>query len=248
MWEIPHSNQELKMELKLTNNFLESLEIDYILEYSCLKSGCIDEGICRCGQIKDISIKKVNLNLVTNSIYNQIFDGNQKQTKRNNLITEIIYGGKEVDLYCINRILSINQVWNPDNWEIKVEKGFYTQIIKEVSIKEDLFRKIENEISSIQLKKLSEKIKFLLNLEYGFLPQSLSESNFEIIKINKNDIDWKKTNANHLQNIQRFNYYEDYSLIRGIVKKEGKKFTIIDGYNRINSVRFLRKFKVFLAY
>lgn len=236
------------MESKLINNFTDCLEIDYQLEYSCPSNGCLEDGVCRCGVAKDISIKKININLITKNIYEQIFDGNWKQTKRNNFITEMFYGGKEVDLYCINRILSINKVWHFKSWELKVVKGYYSQTV-EVSIEENLFKKIENEIFTIcEMNKLSERINFLLNLEYGFIPENLKESKFKIIKISKSQIDWSKINSKHLENIIKNNYYDDYNLIRGVVKKVGKKFIIIDGYNRITSAMFPRMFKVFIAY
>jgi len=100
------------------------------------------------------------------------------------------------------------------------------------------------------LQSLSDKLKFCLNLEYGHILPELKTVDFEIISIYKTDIDFKKLNQEHIESCKQedLTHYSshNYSLPRGIVKRKGDTYTIVDGYHRIIATD-QKAFEVFLV-
>jgi hypothetical protein len=112
------------------------------MTYSCETSGCDEEGICRCGKIVDEHVMSVDLSLVTDEIYDQLFPRENQSDKRENILSEIFYGGEKVDKYCIYRILAINESYYPENWRVNISGGYYGDEIDgkdEVLIPSDYF-------------------------------------------------------------------------------------------------------------
>ena len=233
----------------LKNNFQYSTDYDYEEEYSCEESGCYSEGICRCGRIFDAVVKSIDMDSLTISIHEQLVDTTSLQGKRDARISEIFYGGTEVDKYCINRILTHYKVWDPNNWSVDVEGGYYGDEIGDVSLNDTIFNLISKDCyNMIELVTLADKLKFVLTLEYGYLLSDIQVSDFELIEITKEQIDFKKLNTNHIQNVQNedLSFYKlNYKLPRGIVRKSGDKYKIVDGFHRIISADDKKSFKVF---
>jgi hypothetical protein len=236
----------------LINDFVDSfIDFEYLNEYSCEKSGCEDDGICRCSSIIDINIKNIKLSQLTDIIYEYYLPVDRISRKRDLCISKILYGGESVDKYCIYRILSNNKVYIPNNWELKIVSGYYGQEISGSIMNNEIFYKIRKEIKSLfSLKKLSDKIKYTLKLEYGYLSDNIINSDFEIISIYKKDIDIESLNKNHFLNTKKedLSHYSrvSYNLPRGIVKKMLNGYSIIDGYHRIESINDDNLFEVFL--
>jgi len=232
----------------LTNNF-RSLEYHYNTEYSCEESGCNEEGICRCSRIIDECISHVNMIDLSDEIYSE-FIGLDKSGIRESKISTILYGGKEVDLYCINRILSINKAYLPENWSVGVEGGYYGDEIGDISLDYAIFNKVFKQCEELfSLSNLSDKLEFVLSLEYDKILDSLKGKEYELIEISKADISFNKLNPNHLKLVNKKNlsHYDSnqYNLPRGIVRKSGNLYKIIDGFHRIIGFDKSTKFKVF---
>lgn len=220
------------------NDFQYCVEYEYNTDYTCQESGCDDEGICRCGKIENAYVKSVNISHLVNDIYQNLVDKSSKSGKRDHKISELFYGGEIVDKYCIDRIVRKSELWNPEIWELKIIGGYYGEEIGGVGMPTSKFNLISKQCyDMLQLDSLSEKIKFILSMEYGYLLEDLKDSEFELIEINRSDIDFRKLNSNHIQKVKQKNldFYSDdiYDLPRGVVKKSGHLFTIIDGYHRI---------------
>ena len=120
---------------KIVNkSFQYCTEYDYDSLTSCSENGCDDEGICRCSTIENAHIISVNITSMINDIYPSYFD-KSLATKRNSTINSILGGvSKEIDIYTIDRILRINKVYEPTNWEINVCGGYYGQEIDNLVI------------------------------------------------------------------------------------------------------------------
>ena len=223
--------------------------VDYSYTYDCENYGCDEEGICRCGSIKNECIESVNVSLIVKKIYDEFFEQG-KAANRNNAINEVLYGiGKDIDIYTIDRIIRSYKIWENENWNIEVEGGYYGQEVNDVRIKESIADKIEEELLIVfSLPSLKEKIEYLLNVEYGKVLPELSNCSYESIVIDKDEVVFGV--ENHLNKVMKkdLDFYSDknYSGIRGIVVKSGDKWRIVDGYHRIFTTKW-PKLKVLAA-
>jgi hypothetical protein len=223
--------------------------VDYGYTYDCENYGCDEEGICRCGTINNEHIDSVDVSLIVKRIYDEFFEQG-KAANRNNAINEVLYGiGKDIDIYTIDRILRSYKIWENDNWNIEVDGGYYGQEAGNVTIKESIADKIDEELWTVfSLPSLKEKIEYLLNVEYGKVLPELSNCNYESIVIDKDDVVFGV--EKHLNKVMKkdLDFYSDknYSGIRGIVVKSGEKWRIVDGYHRIFTTKW-PKLKVLAA-
>ena len=217
--------------------------VDYSYTYDCESYGCNEEGVCRCGSIENEHVESVDVSLIVKKIYDDFFEQG-KAADRNNVINEVLYGiGKDIDIYTIDRILRSYKIWENENWNIEVEGGYYGQEVDNVTIKENIADKIEEELLTVfSLPSLKEKIEYLLKVEYGKILPEIADSNYESIVIDKDDIIFGV--ENHLKKVMKkdLDFYSDknYNGSRGIVKKSGDKWRVIDGYHRIFSTKFPR--------
>lgn len=236
----------------LKNKFIDSvIEYNYNREYYCDQTGCDEEGICRCSSIVEIQIKSVDILFLTDLIYSDLLPFDKTSKNREIKLSELLYGGETVDKYCIHRILSINKAYETINWELNIIRGYYGEETDGFNMDSYLFKNINSQIEHLySIDKMSDKIKYVLELEYGYLNDLVQNSNFEIISIYKTDIDFKSLNNNHLFMAKQENltHYEEnyYNLPRGIVKKVNGGYSIIDGYHRIEAISGRKRFEVFL--
>jgi len=238
----------------LENNFNHYIiELDYHTEYSCEDSGCYED-ICRCGRINDIRIISIDFNKLVDMIYDSLTDYNSKAGKRQQRISQLLYGGEVVDKYCINRIITKYKLYKTCNWTIQVDGGYYGDEIGNITINQVIFDLVKSECQKLmELETISEKIKLVLSLEYGYLLPDLGNKDFEIIRISKSDIDFKSLNQNHIKlvneekSVNGLNHYNSffYHLPRGVVRKIGNQFKIVDGFHRIMEIDSTGEFEVF---
>jgi hypothetical protein len=217
--------------------------VDYSYSYDCESYGCDEEGICRCGSIHNEHVDSVDVSSIVKRIYDDFFEQG-KAADRNNAINEVLYGiGKDIDIYTIDRIIRSYKIWENENWNIEVEGGYYGQEVGDVTIKESIADKIEEELLTVfSLPSLKEKIEYLLKLEYGKILPEIADSSYESIVIDKDDVIFGV--EKHLKKVMKkdLDFYSDknYNSIRGIVKKSGDKWQVVDGYHRIFSTKFPR--------
>lgn len=224
----------------VSNEFKYCVDYDYSTSNSCEESGCYDEGICRCGIIEDAIIVTVNIPDIVDRIYGDLRPDNISD-QRNIKISEIFSVNESIiDKYCINRILTHLKVYDPYNWHLEIESGYYGQEIGEIKLHEDIFQRAKSLCETVdEMISPLEKIKFILNLEYGYIPEDLEINQIRIINIHKSDIAFKDLSSGHINlvNSKNLSFYSvgKYLLPRGIVKSCQGKYKIIDGYHRIIS-------------
>ena len=220
----------------LRNDFKYMVSYDYDTIYSCEESGCNEEGICRCGHITNTYLNKVDVSAIVTNIYSEIFD-NSISTKRNNAINSLWGISSEIQKYTIDRILRVNKIWKPEFWNINVSGGYYGQEIDEVILIEDMVLKINSQLEmAFQIDNLSERVEYLLTLENGFILDDIKDKKYHISVIDIDDIIFSNTEHKRKVVIEELEHYSDrnYSGIRGIVKKDGIKWKLIDGYHRLS--------------
>lgn len=242
------------MSKLIDKDFKYSIDYDYNTQYSCEESGCNEEGICRCGTIYDQCINTVDVSDIVGQIYSEYFD-NSISTKRDNNINSILYGiTKDIDLYTIDRIVRHFKLWEPYNWDMEIEGGYYGQEMGDITILPNITKKIESNLDiAFSIDNLSGRIEYLLGLEYGRLLPELVGCKYEIIEVNKEDIIFGSEGHYEKVKYKKLDHYLDsnYNGIRGVVllkeRKAGNKFRLIDGYHRCSSTQ-KDKVKVLRAY
>ena len=87
--------------------------------------------------------------MIVKRIYDEFFEQG-KAANRNNAINEVLYGiGKDIDIYTIDRILRSYKIWENENWDIEVDGGYYGQEAGNVTIKETIADKIDEELWTV---------------------------------------------------------------------------------------------------
>jgi len=235
----------------LRDSYTYDVILGYGTVYSCESSGCNDDGICRCSKIVDPCITNIDILAITCKIYSDSLLPDPIARKRDSKITSLFNIDNEViTKYCINRILTINKLYLPSNWAYNICSGYYGEEIENIYIANILHKKI-----SIQLDELmaldddSDRVRYVLNLEYGKVLEKIKNAKFIVAAIYKSDIDFKKLNQNHIRNVKMSDtsYYADYFLPRGIISGIEGNYKIIDGYHRIIEANNKKPFEVLMV-
>jgi hypothetical protein len=227
-------------------SFCYDLKIESNIRYECESYGCNEEGICRCGQIDKTKIKNINITSIVYKIYEDIYGPEDKSAKRDNKLSYLLEGfGKEMNIYTIDRILRIHKVYDPINWVVEVQGGYYGQEIGDVIINDDLAKKLEEKIfEALSIDSLTKRVEYLLNLEYGSILPELQDSLYEILDVEKDDLHFgsisnKKNTLKEIENSSTKTYgyfYDDRNYgkdsIKGVVIEKDGKYRVVDGYHR----------------
>jgi hypothetical protein len=226
------------------NDFRYCVDVNHYGSYSCEESGCNDEGICRCYMIDEVTINSVDITRLTQNIFDQL-NTDDSQYRRDKKITSLIYNydSDMINKYCIHRILTHRKVWDVDNWKSEIIGGYYGQEVGDVLIKKELFDKVNDDIKNIyQLDTLEDKINYVLKLEYGYILDQIKDRKYEVISIDKEDLEFGQ--SNHHKNIlhKKIDYYSDKKYlensVRGIAYWQSGKWRVVDGYHRLTETKF----------
>jgi len=228
-----------KKEIEIFN-FESSINYDYESIRNCAEHGCRYEKACRCVKIEDFTINYVDMTKLCGLVYELLrpkFDLTPAE-ERDRRLCEVLYGGQYIDEYCIDRIARYYKLYNVGLWKENTSNSYYGEefngIFLEVLVYKDFITTCEEVISYCNLE---DKLRFLLKMEYGVVLDNLKDAEFELISIYISDIDFDRMNQEHIKNIKNENleYYSSdmYMMPRGIVRKQGDKYLIIDGYHRI---------------
>jgi hypothetical protein len=216
-------------------NFRYHTDYDYNDYRDCSAYGCDEEGICRCGTIEDAHVISVNIPNMVNEIYANYFD-DTLATRRNSTINSILGGvSKEIDIYTIDRILRINKAYEPTNWEVQVCGGYYGQEIDDIILDDSIATKIEQQLDkAFDIIDLTERIEYLLMLEYGEILPALQGRKYSIETVERDSIIFGSDEHYRKVNTKSLDHYSDknYTGIRGIALVKDDKFRLIDGYHR----------------
>jgi len=216
-------------------NFIYHTDYDYNDYRDCESYGCDEEGICRCGTIDDAHVISVKIPPMVNEIYENYFD-NSLSTKRNSTINTILGGvSKEIDIYTIDRILRINKVYEPSNWEVQVCGGYYGQEIDDVILDDSIAKKIEDQLDkAFSIIDLSERVEYLLMLEYGKILPELKDRKYSVETHERDSIIFGSDEHYRKVNTKSLDHYSDknYTGIRGVALYKVDKLRLIDGYHR----------------
>jgi hypothetical protein len=206
--------------------YSDEVEYDYNVVRDCYAKGCRDEGICRCGKIEDIEIKKVN-RTVLNSLVKKI--KLRKNAKVKETEGRFILENEQFFMYCVDRLFTINKLYDGDVWDINVRGGYYGQEINSVSPP----LSFSDDVIKIAKLDPQQRIKYVLTREYGYLHDRLKDKSFVEKTVSTKNLvvgnEYRKTDGK---------LYEcsEYNLPIGIYLKEKDKYVLMDGYNRFYGI------------
>lgn len=194
--------------------------LQWIVEYNYERSGChcdaYDRGdYCRCTTIEHAWVEYVSVNQVVNELYRK-------------------YCGTDsyIDKYCFERICYVFKIYNKDLYEVETGAGYYGEEVYGVYF--------ENEkaifdacCELIELNTYLEKVKYCLELEYGYLIDCVKSATAAIIKITSpNDIRLPQTEYFIKVNRDVIEEYKNRDLPIAVCVKDGNHYRLIDGYHR----------------
>lgn len=185
------------------------IDVDYDTYYACRNgSDCCDNDYCRCGEITDKSLK---------IDFYEFTAGLAKHHKIKD----------DIGTYGINRIATLFKMYDPTNWDVEVCGGYYGQEIDGVYFNND---KVEAEIYKFKQLEGSDRIEFLLNLEYAKVPTKYRNKTWTPAKVSPEEV--LIGNNVHLKRSHGCEYYEDYPSFICLALKTPKGYEIVDGYHR----------------
>lgn len=189
------------------------------VEYDYERSACTcNEWICRCTTIDRAWIESININKVISNLYSSNFNKNS-----------ISY----IDFYCFDRICRFFHVWDKEYYEVEVCGGYYGEEIGGVYFENE--DKVISEFNKLlELKNDIDKIKYILQLEYGYVIESVENSNnISIINCNPKLIIFPQREYYRKLEKNVVDSYKGYKAPCAICKKQGDKYLIVDGYHRV---------------
>lgn len=207
-------------EFKRTN-------LQYDVDYDYERSQCTCDAYerhdyCRCTTIERAWVESINVKRIIKKLYD-------KYCKEHSEINE----------YCFDRICSAFKIYDKDYYEVESCWGYYGEEIGGVYF-EDEEKIVEAYNKILELTSDIEKIKYILELEYGYLidrvvhtaSATIEEVSTEKIKLPQQEYfvklskeviedykDWKLPIAVCLKNRDRF--YDAFDT-----------YTLVDGYHR----------------
>lgn len=200
------------------------VDFDYHTEYDCESHGCYDDWACRCGTIVDQEVTEINLPSISNSILLKFYG--HKTSKGEELFNDI-------DIYCVERILRLNKIYNKESFEINISGGYYGEEVDSIVLCRN--DKLLSDLNSFfSLKKMNEKIEFVLSLEYHKILPELLNLEWSIESINQEQVDFGSEKHKEMVKRDTEIFYRNHTLPLGIVLKKNNRYRLIDGYHRIS--------------
>lgn len=219
----------------LDNSFLEGIEYKCHESYSCDTYGCYEEGICRCLNIDYVEIKKIDIQELSSIFFSENHQYGTNHSRDEKLVNLLFdYDPKLINRWCIERILTINKVFELQNWSYTIQNGYYGEEVEDFKLDETLFRKVCWQIEEIlHIDSLKDRVFYLLDLEYGSVLDSLKDKNFYIDKLSINRITFPNSEHKNIVSSKNLDFYKSYNLPKAIVSKKNDSYNLVDGYHRL---------------
>jgi hypothetical protein len=217
------------------NYFWAGVDCDYDTVYDCYSHNC--GSICRCGVIMNARVTSVD----TWSMAEDLVGSDDKTL-----------------LYCVDRLLVAGRIYEDCSWDVETCNSYYGEEI------DGIFPESVGEINKrlnhlYYLSSDSERIKYVLIEEYGYLLDTIKDLEFSIENMRRDDVkipntsyhdkieskdlgiyldeSWvypqkKGKKKGKAQRVNLFNYLGPVCVVRE--DKEGNKI-LIDGYHRYSA-------------
>ena len=210
------------------NFYYHGVDVDYE-RTQCGGSSCDKcDGYSRCSRIISTRVESVDLASIMNSYTDE--------TKLS-----------EIETYCLDRILRIEKLYDKNSFEVNTCSGYYGDEVESVHIVSDVKQAIKNKLNEISNLSDVEKIKKVLEYEYGYLLDAIKDAkSVEIKEVPFDSI--KIGNDSYHSKIKDFEMYKDYDgpiavcdIIPLGLQKTSAMYKIIDGYHRYSAAKLNKK-------
>ena len=180
--------------------------------------GCRHNDYCRRNFIVNPRVESVSISSILSTFL-------EPSSKRKDVIST-----KNIEFvdYCVDRLLRIYKVYDPEAWEINRSRGYYGEEIDSINL--NCFGNVVTDIKQIIKLTPNERIEFILNKEYGYLLDSIKNKHWSQIEVVPTSL-----KINNKEYVKKCDGYIDLNsnLPIGIYIKDGdNNYKLIDGYHR----------------
>lgn len=210
-------NQLCEMDFE----YFTGIECDYDEYHPCHHgSDCCDGDYCRCGEIRNVTIKVDDVYGFSTDLASRIND--PYAPIATNKIKE----------YGIQRLSVIHKLWDSEAFDGRIGGGYYGDELKGINLEDRVFM---NDVQMFfELKTDAERMRFLLMKEYGHLLPELEKCSFGVCEAPLASI--KRPQRGYAKKVDlKEDPYVGYTGIYGLCRAQGGFFHLIDGYHRIAS-------------
>ena len=241
-------NDDLEKILKSDLQKFMTIQTDGICECN---DYCYREGVCRSFQITHLQVQAVDISSIAKYLWEKSNDTKSKGFHRANKLRLFFDGvDRRIDVYCLERILTINKIWETSNWDWFHTNGYYGHELDRVQLNEIIAEQILKQLDECnKLKSLKEKIEYLLVLEYGYILDTLKDCEYQIEEVERDLVFFPQ--KNHYQKVKNKTTYKTRvkDSIMGLCQFEEGSYRVIDGYNRLSQskskvVTIINAFKI----
>lgn len=199
--------------------YLDVIDFDYDRN----NDNCHCPDYCRCSVIVNIELTRFSMNNMIDILLKNI--------------------NSQILKYSIDRIIRSSKL-NENDFNLVTCGGYYGEEVDGLYLSEEKNKFLSDKISELIELSDIDKIKYVLNLEYGHLLDVVKESiDFSIENINMNNINFQDDYRKKIDVTENF-YDEKFQLPRGIFVKSGDRYRLIDGYHRVMKAKSMNYFEV----
>lgn len=224
----------------------EGLEYDYDSVVAPDHDERCANDYCRCSSIEYPRINSIDYKGIAKKII-ETFD---------------IVNDRILNSRVINDIERVCKDITEDDFYFDVCGGYYGEELEAITLDSSIIlRKLEEVIDlkktrKTKLDKLNEGrvvidaevVKDILIREYGYLLDDLVDAEFSVIEVDTSDIVLPNTEYAEKVKNSDLSGYKNHRGICGVVRMDGDKYRVVDGYHRVTVNLNKRKIKVILAY
>ena len=198
----------------------ERTNLQYETDYDYIRSQCTcnayeDGDYCRCTTIERAWVESINVKLVIKKLYD-------KYCKDHSDINE----------YCFDRICSAFKIYDKDYYEVESCGGYYGEEIEGVYFYNES-KIVDSYLQVLALETDVEKIKFILELEYGYLLDKVKNCTHAYIStVYTRAIDLPQQEYFVRLDKEVIEDYKNRKLPVAVCLECGGRYKLIDGYHR----------------
>ena len=220
-------------------SYCSAIDYNYDSARNCDDSCSGVGGICRCEEIISEQVTEVCPYGLTNTIVKKLVDSISKTRKINKESKQHIK--KELSsvffFYCLYRLLIAHNAHDPHRWDLIIGNGYYGQEILGVEFLN--FSALKQDLSHLlSLDSDDERVRFVLEKEYGFLLPHLVDAEFDVEYVPREKLFSKKLDATDFYQKKPYDYvyyYDvnyDKKLPIGIYNPVADNYYVVDGHHR----------------
>lgn len=206
--------------MKTKKPYFEKTNIQYEVEYDYERSGCHCDAYetgdyCRCTTIERAWVEEIYISSVVSKLYKKFCREHS-----------------EINEYCFDRICHALRIYDKDLYEVETGGGYYGEEVYGVYFDNEEMIYTACTVM-LGLSSDIEKIKYVLNMEYGYLIDRVAGTTSAVIQ----EVDTKKINLPQQEYFIKLSKevieeYKDRKLPVAVCIKNENKYILVDGYHR----------------